>query len=140
MSTMSDPFPWFVAAALALAGVVWSMKRYRIHKLPDFPDDEFGAWASRRLGIDGDEAVRDRRRLGKLLGIPSRKIPPDMPLDNLLLSMTSWERGFSLGHFEDEALEQFEDARFPGAFSLPQSAAEWVEFRARVRAAKKGQR
>lgn len=131
-----DPFFFFVGASVVFAIVVVAIKKRRVRRLPEFTDEAFAAWVSERLGISSAEAVRDRQRLAELLGIPATRIPPETNLDDLLGAMTRFERRISLGHFEDEALEQFEDARFPGEFVLPRNAAEWVAFRARVRSTK----
>ncbi len=107
---------------------MWFVKWRRVRRLPEMSDRDFGRWAAERFDVMGEEAVAERRRLSKLLGIPAPKILPDVDFGNLLKATTQLDRLVALGHLEDEALAEFDTAKRGGELKVPTNAAAWVVF------------
>jgi hypothetical protein len=91
-------------------------------------DRDFGRWVAERFDVHDEEAIAERQRLSKLLGIPAPKILPDVDFATLLKATTQLDRMVVLGHLEDEALAEFDTAKLTGELKVPANAAAWVVF------------
>ena len=118
---------WIVAVSAIVLGM-WFVKWRRVRHLPEMSDRDFGRCVAERFDVIGEEAIDERHRLSKLLGIPAAKILPDVDFGNLLKATTQLDRLVALGHLEDEALAEVDTAKMRGELKVPTNAAAWVVF------------
>lgn len=98
-----------IGALLLVVAIVWQARRRHMQSLPDSSDGQFGEYFHSRFGIDPSEALAERAKISRLIGVPQEKLTPETrfrellsgPLDSTQIGLTDLE--FDLSALADKA-------------------------------------
>ena len=71
------------ALALLAAFAAWRMQIYRVRLIQNVDDDEFATYC-KGIALDPLKATLERAEIAQLLGVPARKLGPEMRLSDIV--------------------------------------------------------
>jgi hypothetical protein len=121
------------AAVILIAGIAWQVRHRRLRSMPDTPDAQFAAYFGSQFGIDGNQAVTERREISQLIGIPKEKLAPETRFAELVSGpLDGTQIGLSDLEFDLSTLA--ERARIEGRIKMPDTVAGVIRLRMKLKA------